>query len=229
MGSMPTNSSKKSERHTLALRNTAQEFLKELANLRHEQPAAQRLVNRFGGVFESEIPVDLVRQWAFQGEEEDIVELSEEDILRNYWLVPLRAYVRHLWTKDVRTKVWGTFIILEKFFGLTFRGPEPGPWTESTQWFQGRDLPPESNCERIFRHLSEPTSICKNAECPAPYFFPGRRGQKYCSETCAVPAQRAFKKQWWRKHGMAWRAQCNRKKSRRKLNSDLGIPGMVTL
>ena len=216
---MSNNSSKDSRPRTLASRSAAQKFLKELANLRDEQTAAQRFVMCFGKVFQSETPDHLVEQWAFRGEEEDIFELSAEDKLRKYWLFPLRAYVRHLWTKDARTKFWGIFIILEKFFGMTFRGPETGPWTADTQWFRGCDLPPEGNCELIFRHLNEPTSICKNAECPAPHFFPSRKGQKYCSEECAAPAQRAFKKNWWRDHGRAWRAQRNRNKRPKKLTT----------
>jgi hypothetical protein len=209
---VPNNSSRENKSHTLASRTNAQKFLNELANLRDEQAAGQRFVELFRDVFLSEVPDDLVRHWALQGEEDGVYALSAEDILREYWLIPLRAYVRHLWTKDARTKLWGIFMILEKFFAVSFRDPESGPWTTDTQWFRGRDLPPESNCERIFQYLSEPTSIRKNAECPAPYFFPIRKGQKYCSETCAAPAQRAFKKNWWRDNGTAWRAQHNLKK-----------------
>jgi len=42
---------------------------------------------------------------------------------------------------------------------------------------------------------------CPTLGCPAPYFIAQRRSQKYCSDACAVPAQREFKRAWWREHG----------------------------
>ncbi len=46
---------------------------------------------------------------------------------------------------------------------------------------------------------------CPNPDCPAPYFIAQRRSQKYCSDACALPAQREFKRDWWREHGSSWR------------------------
>lgn len=40
---------------------------------------------------------------------------------------------------------------------------------------------------------------CPDPSCPARYFLAGRRSQKYCSTACAAPAQRKFKRDWWRK------------------------------
>lgn len=42
---------------------------------------------------------------------------------------------------------------------------------------------------------------CPTSDCPAPYFIAQRRSQKYCSDACALPAQREFKRTWWREHG----------------------------
>jgi hypothetical protein len=53
---------------------------------------------------------------------------------------------------------------------------------------------------------------CKNPECPAPYFFADRRNQKYCSEVCALPEQRAFKRRWWQQNGKKWRENRDRRK-----------------
>jgi len=39
--------------------------------------------------------------------------------------------------------------------------------------------------------------ICRNAECPAPYFIAARRDQKFCSNDCASPAKKAAKLKWW--------------------------------
>jgi len=38
---------------------------------------------------------------------------------------------------------------------------------------------------------------CRNPDCPAPYYFRGRRDQRYCSSDCASPAKRAAKLRWW--------------------------------
>jgi len=41
---------------------------------------------------------------------------------------------------------------------------------------------------------------CPNPDCPAPYFFASKKGQKYCSPECAKPAQRESKRRWWAEH-----------------------------
>ncbi len=38
---------------------------------------------------------------------------------------------------------------------------------------------------------------CPNPDCPAPYFFAMKKGQKYCSPECAKPSQRESKRRWW--------------------------------
>jgi hypothetical protein len=206
---MPLNSSKSERSRTLAPRvNThlARKFLYELANLRSDQDAAQRFTKISGKLYLSEVPTSLVQQWAIQGEEEGIADLSAEQRLLQYWLLPLRDYVRHLWVRDARAKHWGIFIIPERFFGVGFRGPSIGPWTSDSQWLQGQELPSESSCEQVFTHLANCTAVCRNSECSSPYFFASRRGQKYCSADCARPAQREFKNNWWREYGSARRA-----------------------
>lgn len=203
----------------------ANKFLCELANLHDEERSGERFEKRWGQLFLPEIPTSVVRQWAILGEEEDIASLSAEQQRLRYWLLPLRDYVRHLWISDPRTKNWGVFMILEKFFGFGFRGPMAGPWTSDSQWFQGKDLPPESNCERVFTRLAACTAFCQNADCPAPYYFAARRGQKYCSEECAGPTQREFKINWWNEHGAAWRAK--RRQGKRGAAKELGRPKKV--
>jgi hypothetical protein len=49
-------------------------------------------------------------------------------------------------------------------------------------------------------HVVDRMRHCPNAGCPAPYFIARRRSQKYCSDVCALPAQRQFKKDWWNAH-----------------------------
>jgi len=54
-------------------------------------------------------------------------------------------------------------------------------------------------------HSVDRLRVCQNHECNAPYFFAKRRSQKYCSDICALPAQREFKRRWWAEHGEAQR------------------------
>ncbi len=48
-----------------------------------------------------------------------------------------------------------------------------------------------------FRRNSNRALHCPNPDCPAPYFLSTKKGQRYCSEQCAIPAQRAAKLRWW--------------------------------
>ncbi len=67
---------------------------------------------------------------------------------------------------------------------------------------------------------------CPSPHCAAPYFIAKRRSQKYCSDGCAVPAQREFKRAWWDEHGKEWRAerkkvsQKSRKRTRLRKKGD---------
>jgi hypothetical protein len=53
--------------------------------------------------------------------------------------------------------------------------------------------------------IADRMRYCPNPTCPAPYFIARRRSQKYCSDDCALPAQRELKRAWWKEHGDEWR------------------------
>jgi hypothetical protein len=65
-------------------------------------------------------------------------------------------------------------------------------------------------------HSADSMRICGNIECPAPYFIASRRSQKFCSDACALPAQREYKRRWWNEHGAAWQKNRSRKQGRGK-------------
>jgi len=48
--------------------------------------------------------------------------------------------------------------------------------------------------------------ICadKDNGCPTPYFVKYRPQQEFCSDACALPRQREFKRRWWAEHGREW-------------------------
>jgi hypothetical protein len=55
---------------------------------------------------------------------------------------------------------------------------------------------------------------CANKDCRHPYFLRERKTQRYCSEECAGPSQREFKRNWWAKKGPEWRREYKRRKSK---------------
>jgi hypothetical protein len=46
---------------------------------------------------------------------------------------------------------------------------------------------------------------CANPTCPAPHFIAARKSQRYCSDACALPAQRESKRIWWVENGRNYR------------------------
>lgn len=65
-----------------------------------------------------------------------------------------------------------------------------------------------------FQRMMEKARYCANPECPAPYFFAQRRGQKYHKD-CAWYGQRQAKKRYW--HGKGKRVRAQKGKQKRRL------------
>ena len=53
--------------------------------------------------------------------------------------------------------------------------------------------------------IADRMRYCPNPTCLSPYFIAYRRSQKYCTDACALPAQRELKRAWWKEHGDEWR------------------------
>lgn len=130
------------------------------------------------------------------------------------WLPPLRNAVRAIWeAPDKRQKQRRVFYLLERLADSS-----NSLLVESSVSFyppgQEKTLPPPTPFEQVMLYLLREdvhTSRCANRECPAPYFFPRRQGQKYCSIDCALPAQRKYKRDWWSTKGKEWRKWRNNK------------------
>jgi hypothetical protein len=197
------------------------DFLASLANLpdQSDAPAVRRFNLQFRQLFEPEIPRPLILHWAVRGEEEDVVDLSEDERICRYWLLPLRNAVRVVWTKpDLRFKRWGLFRILEKYFLVGDRSFSVGPVDDEAEWFIG-SLGPPTFCENALMQLVEfatLTKFCRNPECSTPYFLAARKSQKFCSGPCAKPAQRSSKRSWWAANGQEWRRRREKARNRRK-------------
>jgi hypothetical protein len=48
---------------------------------------------------------------------------------------------------------------------------------------------------------------CLAEDCEAPYFVARHLRQRYCSDPCAIWAQRQWKKNWWKEKGAEWRKE----------------------
>jgi hypothetical protein len=121
-------------------------------------------------------------------------------------LLPLRDELRKIWTaRDLTAKRWAVLHLAEHHYS----------WSLSQD---GTDLPAATPMVQVVEYLLRTnvhTSICANPQCLTPYFFPPRRGRKYCSDACALPAQRESKRSWWQAHGETWRKARKQKRVRK--------------
>jgi hypothetical protein len=205
---------KKSDR-TLAHVSPAQaeRFLTELVNLRKD--AVGRFQSRFAHMIPDNFSFRLVEIITSFGS--DPIRLSEEETAeygRMRLFKELIENVRRVWAEpDLRTKQYGVFLIWQ----WAIFGPS-GPLGQSRIEIPAK-LPPPTPFEEALQYLLNEASretYCQNPDCLAPYYFAKRRSQRYCSDACAKPAQREFKRQWWAEHGEEWRAQKQGKKTSKK-------------
>ena len=203
------NSSKAQPDEALAIVSAAQAefFLQELANLRDKPEAATRFQRRF----EDFMPRSV--RYARRG----VVKTKAADGFGQDYPLPdqlwrLRTMVQRIWRElDSRTQEWLVFrlrqnelIAIDSRFG-------------ALEAFDVH-VPPPTPFEQCLRHLlraADRLRYCGNDQCVAPYFFAKRRSQKYCSDACALPAQRKYKRDWWVSHGSSWRKGHRRKKSKK--------------
>ncbi len=181
---------------TLARVSAAQvrRFLEELVNLSDDLKAAERFKVRFARF----LPWAHLRQQAVTLISEGEVPPNAQRMRMIHYdeLLPLRDALRSVWvTPDLATKEWRILSLgsMMTFLGSVYFSAEPRPLT------------PFGQALVYFFRSASTTRYCTNPNCHTPYFFATRRGQKYCSEVCALPAQREYKRRWWRQHGSTWR------------------------
>lgn len=194
----------------------AKRFLRELANLRDETSAGKRFMKRFQGLWPTPgrylgplLCENISRAPGAKSDDDQV-----DEMLHEHLILPLRDGVRAIWSApNHRTKHWGVFRILDD---AVFRESSVYLWPF---WHHPRNvvsLPAPGPFEQALEYLIRPdvrTYFCPNRECLTPYFFPNHSGQKYCSDACTKPAQREFKRNWWAKHGRAWRKKRENKRS----------------
>lgn len=199
--------------------SSARSFLLELANLRDEPEAGRRFRLKFVGLWPLPGPSlhgRLISENISRAPGSRPVDEQIDEMLDKMWILPLRAALRIVWTApDLRTKQWGIFRILDD---VVVKENQSLPYSWPSWDLPGRVtcVPTPTPFELALRYLLRRTGLCANPGCAAPYFFPTRRGQKYCSDSCAVPAQQEFKRKWWAEHGNAWRMKRKKRKERKR-------------
>jgi hypothetical protein len=202
------NSSRDTADHALARISLveAKRFLIELVNLANDTDAA----NRFERRFERFLPwnchdsnITTIKEIEFVRDPSSTVRID----MRFLQLFKLRDALRSIWvTNDMKTKEWQIFLFqadstMTASYLAISGPPPPSPFQQSVLY--------------LFKWATK-TRGCSNRDCPSPYFFSQRSNQKYCSQDCALPIQRDYKRNWWRRHGSAWRKR-RKNRSRRKI------------
>jgi hypothetical protein len=208
MVSLKSSTRKTTEPLATVSATEAELFLSELANLIDKPEAADRFQRRFEDVMPKRMDYAQRRLAKTR---------AAKDYSRDYplpeFLYNLRTMVRRIWREpNSRTREWLVFrlrqtelIATDSRFGLL-------------EAFDVQ-VPSATRFELILGHMlnwADKLHCCGNEDCAAPYFFAKRRSQKYCSPTCALPAQRKSKLQWWSENGAQWRKSLRKKKPRKR-------------
>lgn len=190
----------------------AERFLKDLANLADDRAAFESFESRHADF----LPAELRRPVEFAVDQVSLalgVNLSHEQRTKlvglREQLCGLRRGLRALWTApDDWTRLWRAFRLYQDMMQggdhalLLTHDPPPLTLFMQAVLFMLRQA------DRARR--------CANPDCPAPYFFAKRRGQRFCITECAVPAQHESKRRWWNEHGEEWRAKWKKSRSQKK-------------
>ncbi len=128
-------------------------------------------------------------------------------------LLGFRNHLQACWrAPDTRTREWMCFQLRE--YGQRFSlDPRVKPGVHERRI---SEQPPsvQSPVDQALLYLLKHAAACRrcrNSDCPSPYFFAHRSRQQFCSEKCALPAQREHKRNWWREHGAQWRKESREK------------------
>jgi hypothetical protein len=144
---------------------------------------------------------------------------------------------RHfLWAQRIVQEIWegrkrgiegmqvGSSLGLESGDYYAEEGERIGAPAVQVDWRAGQLILVPRNLEDVvwltlLQHSRE-LAICGNrtGECPTPYFLKYRPRQKFCSDACALPAQREFKRKWWSAHGKEWKQKQQHKRGEKRPN-----------
>lgn len=190
--------------------SVARNFLRELANLSDDPKSVMRFARKFSGIF-PKMSEELFEKELFEGSDIPLsvrLHLPWETIGEKgtpAWLRTIRNGISKIWQEqDIRTREWAVY----RFIDAAIIQEIYSPYSHPVFWSGSEPLatmPPPTPFEQVFDYLRKNVhrmACCMSSVCPAPYFFNVRSSQKYCSEDCARPSQREFKRIWWIKNRM---------------------------
>jgi hypothetical protein len=185
----------------------ARRFLLELANLSDDPKAIMRFARKFMHIL-PRIGEKLFQKELFEGPDFPVnirLNLPWSTIDQKgtpRWLVTIRTGIRNIWrAPDVRTREFVIYRFIAEAMNLETYSSRLDPifWTDEPV----RPMPPPTPFEQVVDYLRgrvRRMAYCTNSDCAAPFFFNVKSSQKYCSEDCARPSQREFKRVWWAKN-----------------------------
>lgn len=211
-----------SERHAMRAQLAQQGFPppEPLAKA-HEMPAAAgRFIQKFHHFFHEDFPT--LNWWSEAGRRISGEAKTDPD---RAWksgvkaLLGLRNHLGFCWREpDLRTKEWRC-LWLRQYADHFSRDPrvELGVYERLAQDHPPATLSPIDQALLFFLKNVDSARHCSNPDCLAPYFFARRPRQRFCSTTCAMPAQREYKRIWWNKYGRQWREARSQRRRRKSI------------
>jgi hypothetical protein len=186
----------------------ARDFLSSLANLRDDTKDIMQFAKEFAYIL-PRVEEPLFRKELLEGSDLPLIvrenlpwsTIGEKGTPR--WLVIIRDGIRNVWrAPDIRTRELVLYrlidaAIIEQAYPAN---SHPVFWSHSGPM---TPMPPPTPFEQAIEFLRKHVrrlACCASSDCPTPFFFNVRRSQKYCSEDCALPSQREFKRAWWAKN-----------------------------
>jgi len=182
----------------------ARRFLSELANLSDDPKAVERFAGKFTRIL-PRMKEQRFLEELFKGS--DLPLTVRENLPWEIgkkgtpgWLVIIRAGIQNIWrAPDIRTREWVVYrlidtAITERIYPASLH---QAFWSSSGPL---APMPPPTPFEQAIDYLRKHVrrlAYCANPGCSSPFFFNVRRSQKYCTEDCARPSQREFKRVWW--------------------------------
>ena len=194
----------------------ANSFLLRLVNMGDDVSTSRNFQKAFGQRFWATIPSGMMQIWftndegTWDDDPREWKDIPESELIHRYLILPLRDKLRTLWdVPDRRIQEWILFKIREYFLV-----GDPVLYQGYVQPFcfeiPGSLLDPSPIEQALFyleKHLPR-IKRCRNPGCSSPYFIAPRAFAKFCSPSCALPAQREAKRKWWRANrGPALRRQ----------------------